>query len=397
MKNKFSLNHVKLRTIIILMVITAIISGLTSGIIVYSSYGKNTGISYKTINGDESLKEFLEVYSQITSDYYKDVNKNELIKTAISSMLDYLGDNYTTYMSPDETSLLRESLKGEYRGIGIYIQDHKIVQIFKDSPAEAAGLKENDIITKVNNKDVSDVTAEEIANTIKNSNDKEVSITVEREKKELTFTIQLSSLYVPAISSRVIDGTSIGYIRLATFSSTVSKQIEKTIEEFKTKDVNSLIIDLRSNTGGFLSAAEDVSNLFIEKGEIIYSLKNKELTQPVKDNTDSKTDYKMIVLIDEGTASAAEITAAALKDSYGATLVGKKSFGKGKVQQTVSLSGGAMAKYTSAKWYRPNGECIDGVGISPDYEVDLTIEKDKNGNITNVVDSQLNKAIELLS
>ena len=173
MKNNLKL--IKLRTIIIIMVITAIISGITSGIIVYSSYGKNTGISYKSINDDKDLKEFLEVYSQITSSYYEDVNKSDLIKSAISAMLDYLGDNYTTYMNSTETNLLTESLNGEYEGIGVLIQDHTIVQVFEDSPASKAGLKENDEIMMVNNTDVSDKTSTEIATMIKKSKTKEVS------------------------------------------------------------------------------------------------------------------------------------------------------------------------------------------------------------------------------
>lgn len=397
MKGKLVLNHVKLRTIILIMIVTAIVSGITSGIIVYSSYGKNTGISYKSINSDSSLKEFLEVYSQLTNEYYEDVNKDELIQTAISSMLDYLNDTYTTFMDSNQTNMLKESLQGEYHGIGVYLQDHTIVEVFDDSPAKAAGIKEGDIIVKVNNGDVSEKTAAEIASSIKSSKEKEVLLTIKRNGELMDVTVLLSKLYVPAISTEVIEGTSIGYLRLATFSSTVSNQVENSLEKFKNDNISALIIDLRSNGGGFLSAAEDVSNIFIEKGKTIYSLKSKNGERTVKDITSSKTDYKIIVLIDEETASAAEILAAALKDSYGATLVGKKSFGKGKVQQTYRLKNGSMAKYTSAKWYRPNGECIDGVGIIPDYEVDLTIEKDKNGNITNVIDSQLNKAVELLS
>ena len=140
------------------------------------------------------------------------------------------------------------------------------------------------------------------------------------------------------------------------------------------------------------------SIMFKKNGwNINYTLKSKNYEKTVKDNTDAKSNLKMVVLIDENTASASEILATALKDSYGATIVGKTSYGKGKVQQTVQLSGGSMAKYTSAQWYRPNGECIDEVGIKPDVEVDLTIEKDKNGNITKIEDSQLKKAIELLS
>ena len=397
MNNKFSLNHVRLRTIIILMVVTAIISGLTSGIIVYSSYGKNTGISYKTINGDSSLREFLEVYSQVTNDYYEEVNKEELIKIAISSMLEYLGDNYTTYMDSKQANMLNESLKGEYVGIGVVIQDHKIVQVFEDSPAEAAGLKADDEIIKVNNEDVTAKDSSLIASIIKSSKNKEIAITVKRGNDTIDLTMQLSKLYLPAISTAVIEGTSIGYLSLDTFSSTVSDQVKKSLIQFKEKNINSLIIDLRGNSGGFLSSAEDVSNLFLEKGKTIYSLKSKNKSKVVKDKTADNVEYKIVVLVDSNTASAAEILAAALKDSYGASIVGKTTFGKGKVQQTLRLKNGSMAKYTSAKWYRPNGDCIDGKGIVPDFDVDLTIEKDKDQNIINVIDSQLNKAIELLS
>lgn len=398
MKAKQNSNHIKLRTIIIIMIITAIVSGVTSGIIVYSSYGKNAGISYKTINNDESLKEFLEMYNQITTEYYEDVNKEELINAAISSMLDYLGDNYTTLLDSTETGLLYESLKGEYRGIGVYLQeDHKVAEVFEDSPAEAAGIMVNDEIIKVNNEDVTSKTATEIASSIKESKLQEIQISVKRNNEIVDLTVELSKLYVPAISSKIVDKTNIGYLRIDTFSSTVSFQVKDTLEKFKKQNINSIIVDLRSNSGGFLSSAEEVANLFIEKGKVIYSLQSKNYLKAIKDDSSNQTDYKMIVLIDENTASAAEILAAALKDSYGATLVGKKSYGKGKVQQTYRLNSGSMAKYTSAKWLRPNGECIDGIGITPDYDVDLQFIKDKSGNITDVVDTQLDKAIELLS
>ena len=283
-----SKSHIKLRNIVIIMLVTAIISGFTSGLIVYSSYGKNTGISYKSINDDTNLKEFLEVYSQITSQYYEEVNKSDLIKSAISGMLDYLGDSYTTYMDLNQTNMLNESLKGEYDGIGILIQDHKVVEVFDDSPAYAAGVLPDDEIIKVNNESVADKSATEIANAIKFSKQKEISLSVLREGKQIDLTMQLSRLYVPAIASEVIENTSIGYLRLESFSSTVSKQVENSLKKLQQNNITSLIVDLRSNSGGFLSAAEDVSNIFIEKGKVIYSLKSKDSSKTVKDNTTEK-------------------------------------------------------------------------------------------------------------
>lgn len=387
----------KLSTIIILMIITAIISGITSGVIVYSSYSKNAGISYKTINNDDALKQFLEVYSSITNEYYEDIDKNKMIEEAISAMLKYLGDNYTTYLDKNQTSMLNDTLAGEYRGIGIIISDREVKEVLDNSPAKTAGLQPGDIITKVNDEDVTELSSSDIANKIKKSTKKSVSITILRNNEEKTIMIEISTLYIPAISKTIIDNTNIGYLSLSTFSSSVDKQVEEALKYFDENNIESLIIDLRGNSGGFLSAAENVANLFLEKGKIIYSLQDKKGTKIVKDRTKDHKKYKIVVLINGGTASASEILAAALKDSYGATLVGKTSFGKGKVQQTVNLKNGSMAKYTSAKWLTPGGECIDTKGIKPDVEVELTIEKDQDGNIINIIDTQLDKAIELLT
>lgn len=388
---------IRLSSIIILMIITAVVSGITSGVIVYTSYSKNAGISYKTINNDDALKQFLEVYSSITNEYYEDIDKTKMIEEAISGMLKYLGDNYTTYLDKDQTNMLNDTLAGEYQGIGIIIEGRKINEVLDNSPAKKAGLQIGDVITKVNDEDVTELDATDIANKIKKSTKKNVSITIDRDGEEKTIVMEISTLYVPAISKKMIDNTSIGYLSLSTFSSSVDKQVSEALEYFDKNNAKSLIIDLRGNTGGFLSAAENVASLFLKKDKIIYSLKSKNDTKVVKDKTKESTDYKIIVLINGNTASASEILAAALKDSYGATLVGEKSYGKGKVQQTVNLKDGSMAKYTSAKWLTPKGDCIDTVGLKPDYEVELTIEKDSDGNITNIIDSQLNKAIEILN
>ena len=155
--------------------------------------------------------------------------------------------------------------------------------------------------------------------------------------------------------------------------------------------IDNLIIDVRNNTGGYLKAATDIASMFLEKGKIIYSLENKKTKDVYKDETKDSKNYSVVVLINESSASASEILAAALKESYNAQLVGKKSYGKGKVQQTADLNGG-MYKYTSAKWLTPNGICIDKKGLTPDFEVDLQISADGN----EVVDTQFDKALEIL-
>lgn len=393
--NKYR-TSIKLSTIIFLVIVTAIISGLTAGVIVYTSYSKNTGINYNNVNNDSALKQFLEVYSSVTNDYYEDVNRTEMIEAAIDAMLDYLDDKYTIYMNSTQTSMLNNSLRGEYKGIGVVMSDHTVTEVLLDSPAQEAGLLVGDVIVKFNGDDVTNTSIDDIIEKIKGT-DKEISLTVMRGDEELTFKLFSKNLMVPAITYRMIDDTNIGYIRIATFSASVDKQVENALNVFKSDNVTSLIIDLRSNSGGYLKAAENVANLFIEKGKVIYSLKTKNDNNIVKDTTSRKTDVPIIVLVNSDTASASEILAAALKESYGATLVGTKTFGKGKVQQVISLVDGSMAKYTTGKWYTPNNENIDKKGIIPDETVELLIEKDSDGKITNIIDTQLNRAIELLT
>ena len=193
----------------------------------------------------------------------------------------------------------------------------------------------------------------------------------------------------------MVENTNIGYLSLQTFSNTLATQVKDALNELEKSGMKSLIIDLRNNTGGYLTAATDVANMFLEKGKRIYGLNYQNNITNFNDETSEHKEYEIVVLINENTASASEILAAALKESYGATLVGETSFGKGKVQQTMKLDDGSMVKYTSAYWLTPNGTCIDGTGINPDYYIVNEEVTDEAGNIT-IPDAQLNKAIEVL-
>ncbi len=287
-----------------------------------------------------------------------------------------------------------EQLAGEYQGIGVEIYQDKIIyNVFDDSPAKEAGLQKGDKIIKVNNEDVSEKDNSYVATKIKNENDK-VEITVLRNNEEKKVTVKKDKLYIPSVTSKVIEeeNKKIGYIDITTFSNTTSKQVKKALLSLENDNIDSLVIDVRNNAGGYLISAKEIASMFLEKGKIIYSLQEKDKTQTYKDTTSEKRDYPVVVLINEYSASASEILTSTLKESYNATLVGKKSYGKGKVQQTLNLEDGSMAKYTTAKWLTPNGKCIDGVGITPDYEIDLDVDE----NNQTIVDTQLNKAIEIL-
>lgn len=392
MKNSKGFNLV---SVIIIICISSIVSGITTGIIATNSYKSSTGLSYNDILNDQELNDFLEVYSSILSNYYEDVNKEEMLDTAVDAMLNYLGDTYTSYLNSDEREALEERLKGTYEGIGIRILNTTIDSIVADSPAEEAGLQAGDVIVSVNGNDVTDKSGDEISILIKNSDNNTVNLVINRNGTELSFDLKTASdLISPAINYKMIDNT-IGYLQIELFSKTLSIQVEKAISDLKNQGMAKLIIDLRDNTGGYLESAEATANIFLEKGKLIYSLEDKEKTADYYDESEESTNFPIVILLNSTSASASEILAAALKDSYGAVFVGEKSYGKGKVQQTYQLSDGSMAKLTSAKWLRPNGQCIDGIGLIPDYESSLIINTNETGE-AEIIDNQLNKAIEVI-
>ena len=289
-------------------------------------------------------------------------------------MYNHLGDDYSMYLDVDNTNDLEEQLTGEYTGVGIEIRtdvkennkfETVINRVFENTPAERAGLKAGDVLLKIDGEEVID--ASFIADTIKKGNKESYEITYKRNGKEHTVTLIRERVYINSVTSKTYD--NVGYIKVETFSATTEEQIRKAINAFDNK-VTSLVIDLRDNTGGYLSAAEDVSELFLEKGSVVYQLKdrNGKITKYEAKKGVLRNFNKIAILINSSSASASEILTLALKENIGATVVGVKSYGKGTVQETNTLSSGAMVKYTTSYWLSPNGNSINKQGIVPDIE-----------------------------
>ncbi len=400
--------------VITIVIITSIVSAVTTGIILNNNYKGNSGLSYAEIMNDEDLAEFINIYSTIISEYYDQVDttgmlnsasealksysgsdKDEMLKIATEAMLAYLGDDYTTYLNDDQSNILNNQLDSSYQGIGVSIKGSQIITVFPDSPAEKAGILPNDIIYKVDEVLINEENEPLISYFITQSENEYANITVKRAEELIEFKIKKEKLDA-SVQSQVIAETNIGYISVDVFSEEVTESFSKNLINLEKESINSLIIDLRYNTGGYLNGATEIASLFLEKGEIIYSLENKDGKEDIKDKTDESRSYDIIILMNEESASASEILAAALVDSYGAKIVGTQSYGKGKVQQTLTTSEGLVAKYTSAKWYTPNGICIDEIGIEPDYEIEIEYILDSEGKIESAIDKQYEKAIELL-
>ena len=393
MKRKIAVNGFNINEVVVIIVITSIVSALLIGTIITNNYRTTTGLSYRELLNDENVKDFLNVYSQVVDGYYEDVDKSKVVDSAIQGMMGYLGDNYSSYLNSEATNDLTDKLSGVYKGIGITIDGTgNIVSVFDDTPAKEAGLAKNDKIISINGIEINESNYAKITEYI-NENDESVNIGINRDGTTMNFNVRIDSIISPSIISKVLDvnNKKIGYLYIESFTQTLKEQVEKELDKMN-GEIDSLIIDVRNNGGGYLKAAEDVASMFIEKGKMIYSLESKNGITEYKDSDDKSTNYPIIVLINRGSASASEILAAALKESYGATLIGTKSYGKGLVQVTYKLDDGSMAKYSSAKWLTPNGNCVEGNGIEPDHEVEITKE-----DITNSNDSQFNKAVEILS
>ena len=391
LQNKEHKNTFSFRELLVITAIFGLVVCIFTTLIVF-----NVTKSYAY---DSNLKDIVKSYNEITDTYYKDVNSKDLADSAIDGMLEYLDENYSKYLDDKETESLTDSLSDSYKGIGVVVyndgEKYVVYNVVKNSESFNAGVKKNDIIKSINDKTITkDMTTDEISKMINDSTN--VHLVVERDKKELSFDIKVKNVSIPVVNDKTIskDDKTVGYIYLSSFTKNSYNQFKDALEEVEHQNIDSLIIDLRDNTGGYLSGAQEIADLFIKKDKVIYSLEYKDKTEVTKTKTKDYRSYPIVVLVNEYTASASEVLALALKESYGATIVGTKTFGKGKVQVTSTLSDDTMIKYTTAKWYSPNNNSIDEKGITPGIVVKQSLDfiLTKDGE-----DKQLEKALDYIT
>ena len=359
----------------------------------------NKGKNYFVLS--KELAKFVDAYDAIVNNYYKEVDKDKLVESAINGMVSSIGDEYTSYSDKDVTDNFNETVNGKYMGIGALImkneKDLVIYKVFEDSPSYRAGLKDGDIILKLDDKDTKDMSVNDIASIVKNDTNKEVKLLVKRGEENLDITIVKDMVELPVVSGKVINHNDkkIGYISLSIFSSVASEQFNKQLVKLEKEGISGLVIDVRGNSGGYLTTVTDIASYFLKKGDIIYKLEVNDKVTVRKDKTKESRDYPVAVLIDKNSASASEILASSIKESYNGYVVGTNSYGKGTVQQTLVLSDGSMIKYTIEKWLTPLGNWINEEGVIPTNYVELSSEYLNNPVFEN--DNQLNEALELVS
>lgn len=360
----------------------------------------NNGRSYMALSND--LSKFVDTYYAIKDNYYGELDNEKLVDSAIKGMISAVGDEYTSYSDTDDADNFKQTVSGIYEGIGCTVGvnlDNKIVVVdmFKDSPAEKAGLKVGDIIIKIDGEDFVGKSSTDMSNYVKSSKNSKVVLTIIRDEETMELDVERKKIEIPYVSGEVItkDDMKIGYIDISLFSSTIYDQFKRELEELEKENISGLVIDVRGNSGGYLSGVTDILNLFLKKGDVIYQLESGNKKQIKKDTTKEKRDYPVAVLVNGGSASASEILASVIKESYNGYVVGTKTYGKGTVQQTTTLPDGSMVKYTVQKWLTPNGNWVNEVGVEPTDTVELDISYAENPIMEN--DNQLQKALELVT
>ena len=358
------------------------------------------GKNYRLLSKD--LNKFVDAYQTILKNYPDKLDTSKLVESAIEGMMSSIGDKYTTYNDVDGATTFNETVSGTYEGIGCLVttteNSIQIIEVFDDSPASKAGLKEKDIIKKIDGQDFSDKTSSDMANYIKESDKKEIKITIQRDSEEKEVKLKRQKLEVPTVTTKVYENNDkkIGYIDISIFSSVTDKQFKEKLKELEKKEIDGLIIDVRDNNGGYLNVVTNIASNLLKKGDIIYKLeKSNKKVETKKDTTKEKRTYPIAVLVNAGSASASEILASAIKESYKGFVVGTNTYGKGTVQQTMNLEDGSMIKYTIENWLTPNGNWINEVGVTPTNVVELDeiyYQKPISEN-----DNQLQEAINLVS
>ena len=339
-----------------------------------------------------SMFEFFRTLEIIESHYAENVDKNAIFDGALKGMVSTLGDKHSTYLGGDLYKDFSAQMSGTYAGIGVYIASTDegilIAGVMEGSPAEEAGLQRGDILVSIDGTSVEGYQLEDVSKNIRGPVDTSVDLVVRRDGEEQSFTVQRRQIHVPTVAGKMVDGTDVGYIRVAVFSDGTADDFTKEFTKLREQGMNKLILDLRDNPGGIVEQAVGVASNFVPPNSTIvsYTEQDGKVDQYTAQGTDDP--IPIVVLVNENSASASEIVAGAVQDMKLGPIVGVKTYGKGTVQGVFPVDSASAVKVTVAKYRTTNGREIDGVGIEPDVVVPLTPSDPK--------DSQFEKALEII-
>lgn len=386
---------IKKKRFVIILISTVLITLLAAGgvLLAMSQFGsisivnKNKYEQYKSIS--EKYSKLYSIQSMIDEQFLWDFDEEKIMDQVYRTLVDSLGDKYSSYMTKDEYEAFTDYVTGNFTGIGVVFTVDKngkyvITKIVKGGPADLAGLKEHDYLLKVDGKTYDDSTS--MAEAIRGEAGTEVKVAYERNKKEKTVTLVRAQVEAPSIYSEILDG-NIGYIGITAFEQTTGDQFAEEVKLLEEQKVKGLIIDLRDNPGGLVDQGVKVADTLLPDCTITHTEDKNGETEYYNSDADC-TKLKYVLLVNENTASASEIVAAAVKDNGGGKIIGTKTFGKGIIQGTATCDDGSAIKLTVMQYFSPKGNEIHKIGIKPDYLVKLPDDLSR--------DTQLEKAIKLL-
>lgn len=389
-------------TVLIVLVAALFMIFAVKGKYVVSFISKSASDSQEVLGAGTELK-IKELLEQIDLYYYEDVDTAELTDGLYKGLFEGIGDPYSVYYTKEEYDSMMASTSGTYCGIGAVLsQDAKTMQvsilhIYDNTPAQKAGLKDGDIIIKVEDIVASEVELTKLVSNIRGDKGTKVHMQVLREGEEdyLEFDIERDEVEVPTVDYEMLED-NVGYIEITEFAEPTKEQFMNAVKDLEKQGMGAMIVDLRDNPGGYLTAVTEILDEILPEGITVYTEDKYGNRQDYTSDEEHKMDYPLAVLVNENSASASEIFAGAIKDYKYGTLIGTKTFGKGIVQSVRQLSDGSAIKLTTAKYYTPKGNYIHEVGIEPDVELEYNYTGDKNADYDKSKDNQIQKALEVL-
>lgn len=320
--------------------------------------------------------EIISNYKYILENSYKNVNGRDLVSAAIKGMIDCLEDPYADYINVSDVDNFNLIINGQYQGIGVQIgynenKEPVITYVFPSSPADNSGLKINDILVSIEDIKVSNKTLDEIKDIV-NGFDGEFKVSYKRDEKQYETILKREIVTVKSVVKNLYEreNKKIGYIKLTNFAANSYEQFKETLESLESDDIESLIIDLRDNTGGQLRTVDNIVSLFIDENNVIYQMKEKGKITKYYSHGNNNRKYPIVVLVNENSASASELMTGALKEVYNATIIGVNTYGKGTAQEVRTLENGEQYKFTTREWLTAKGNSIEKVGIEPNIKVE---------------------------
>lgn len=391
--DKFSIKEV-----LVLLIITAVVS-LTAGFVVAKRILKDNYTNYSPSVND-NLKVFIDNYNYILNNYYGKYDEEKLLDSALSGVLEALGDPHTVYIDENSTTNFNIQLQGNYIGLGIEIYGGSeciiVSQVFENSPAYQSGVENGDCILKINGEDATKMSANDFSTIIKTTDTGKFILTIKRDEETKEITVGKSNVIINSVQSSIYykNEKKIGYLKISIFADNTYSQFKTELEKLETENIDSLIIDVRDNTGGHLTSVENILGLFLDSSHIIYKMEDASGVKEYYSDGNETKKYPIIILTNKNSASASEILTATLKEEYGAKSIGEKTYGKGSAQELRKLPDGTQYKITTHKWLTPKGNSIDGIGVAVDEEIVLNDNYKENPILEN--DNQLQTAIDLL-